>query len=157
MDSLSSEIANSVGADAAPTQLILVTGLSGAGKGLAASHFEDFGFFCADNIPPMLLPEFGRWCVHEGVTRASVVVDIRSDVRQARPGEFFAGLQNALETLRDEGLQPQILFLEADDDRLIRRFKETRRKHPLSDQYGDLGEALAAEREALSTLRGQGR
>lgn len=134
-------------------QFILITGLSGAGKALATGYFEDFGFRCVDNLPPALIPVFAQWCVSNGLERAAVVADVRSAPRLGEHHVFVDDLQSALETLRSQDINPQILFLETDDDRLIQRFKETRRKHPLSDQTGDLNNAIATEREALTALR----
>lgn len=127
-------------------QFIVITGLSGAGKGLAVRHFEDFGFFCADNIPPALLPMFAELCSRGGIGRVAIVVDVRG-------GSFFNELIEALETLKRDHVQPQILFLDADDDSLIQRFKETRRRHPLSEQGSNLEEAIRTEREALVEIR----
>jgi UPF0042 nucleotide-binding protein len=129
-------------------QFIIITGVSGAGKGLATSHFEDFGFFCADNIPPALLPMFAELCMRGGIGRVAIVTDVRG-------GLFFNDLNTALRVLRVAGVKYQILFLDADDDLLVQRFKETRRRHPLSDEYPNLPDAIAAEREALQELRGR--
>lgn len=131
-----------------PMQFIIVTGLSGAGKGLATSHFEDFGFFCADNLPPALIPMLAELCSRGGIGRVAVVTDVRG-------GSFFNDLNAALAQLRGQGIAYQILFLDADDDSLVKRFNETRRRHPLSDQYPDLHEAITQEREALTELREQ--
>lgn len=133
---------------ASPMQFIIITGMSGAGKGLATRHFEDFGFFCADNLPPALIPMLAELCARGGVGRVAVVVDVRG-------GTFFNDLNQALTQLRAQGVAFQILFLDADDDSLVARFKETRRRHPLSEEYSDLREAIAAEREALTELREQ--
>jgi UPF0042 nucleotide-binding protein len=129
-------------------QFIVITGLSGAGKGLATRHFEDFGFFCADNMPPALLPTFAELCARGGIGRVAIVVDVRG-------GTFFNDLSEALERLRADGVRPRILFLDADDESLIQRFKETRRRHPLSDAEPDLTKAIGAERAALVELREQ--
>lgn len=129
-------------------QFIIVTGLSGAGKGLATSHFEDFGFFCADNLPPALIPMLAELCVRGGVGRVAIVVDVRG-------GSFFNDLNDALAQLRGQGIAYQILFLDADNDSLVQRFKETRRRHPLSEQFPDLQDAICGEREALTELREQ--
>ncbi len=134
-------------------QFILITGLSGAGKALATAYFEDFGFRCVDNLPPALIPVFAQWCVSNDIERAAVVADVRSAPRQGDHHVFVDDLQGALEILRSQDINPQLLFLETDDDRLVQRFKETRRKHPLSDQTGDLNNAIATEREALMALR----
>ena len=129
-------------------QFIIITGLSGAGKGLATRHFEDFGFFCVDNLPPALIPMFAELCARGDIGRAALVTDVRG-------GTFFNDLNDALEKLRITGFAYQILFLDADDELLVQRFKETRRRHPLSDQFPILQEAIAAEREALLELREQ--
>jgi UPF0042 nucleotide-binding protein len=127
-------------------QFIIITGISGAGKALAMRHFEDFGFFCVDNLPPTLLPMFAELCARGSIGRVAVVADVRG-------GTFFNDLSEALERLRADGIAFHILFLDADDDLLVKRFKETRRRHPLSDQYPDLQEAITAERAALVGLR----
>jgi len=127
-------------------QFIIITGLSGAGKALAQHHFEDFGFFCVDNLPPALLPTFAELCARGGIGRAAIVVDVRG-------GEFFNDLNQSLENLDTAGIEFQILFLDADDDLLVQRFKETRRRHPLSDEHHDLPAAISAERVALTGLR----
>ncbi len=147
-----------------PLQFILITGLSGAGKALATGYFEDFGFRCVDNLPPALIPTFASWCAQNNIERAAVVADIRSAPQSDFGVDnfdenvsplFVEELQKALQILRENGLAPQILFLETDDDRLLQRFKETRRKHPLTDTLGDLNQAITAEREALVPLRAQ--
>lgn len=127
-------------------QFILITGLSGAGKALAMRNFEDFGFFCVDNLPPQLIPMFAELCMRGDIGKAAIVADVRG-------GTFFNELNEALDQLRAQGVQPLVLFLDAENDLLIQRFKETRRRHPLSDQFSDLSQAIAAEREALLSLR----
>jgi UPF0042 nucleotide-binding protein len=129
-----------------PIQFIIITGISGAGKALTMHHFEDFGFFCVDNLPPQLIPMFAELCQRGGIGRAAIVTDVRG-------GTFFNELNDAIAQIESDGLNPHILFLDADDDLLIQRFKETRRRHPLSDQFPDLAVAIAAEREALTELR----
>ncbi len=127
-------------------QFIIITGLSGAGKGLAMRHFEDFGFFCVDNLPPALLPQFAEVCSRGKIGRVALVTDVRG-------GEFFNDLTDALDKLSGAGYFYRILFLDAEDDSLVQRFKETRRRHPLADQYPDLYESIAAERAALAEVR----
>lgn len=129
-------------------QFIIITGMSGAGKGLATRHFEDFGFFCVDNLPPALIPMFAELCARGDVGRVALVTDVRG-------GTFFNDLTESLNQLRANGFRYHILFLDAEDDLLIQRFKETRRRHPLSELYPDLTEAIAAERTALLELREQ--
>jgi len=127
-------------------EFIIITGLSGAGKGLATSHFEDFGFYCVDNLPPTLIPTFAELCARGGMGRVAVVVDVRG-------GRFFLDLSDALAELASNGFAYKILFLEADDEALMQRFQETRRRHPLSDEFPDLDTSIKAERAALAELR----
>lgn len=131
------------------TQLVIVTGLSGAGKSEAIRTFEDLGYFCVDNLPPALIPKFAELCAHsEGrASRAALVTDIRG-------GRFFDSLQDALEELERKGFTYEILFLEASDAALLRRFKETRRRHPLAPD-GDILSAIAEERARLEEIRGR--
>jgi len=129
-------------------ELLLVTGMSGAGRSTAAKALEDLGWFVVDNLPPQLLGEVidlvGR--EGDGTTRLAVVVDARSRW-------FFAELEGALETLRAEGARPQLLFLEASDDVLVRRQEAARRPHPL--QHGQrLLDGISQERAQLASLRG---
>ena len=127
-------------------QLIVITGLSGAGKGLATRHFEDFGYFCVDNLPPMLIGSFAELLERGKIGKAALVVDVRG-------GEFFSELMGALDALEQSPLDLKILFLDCDDDALIKRFKETRRKHPLDGDDAGLPAAIERERELLSGLR----
>ncbi len=127
-------------------QLIVITGLSGAGKGLAARHFEDFGYFCVDNLPPDLIPSFAELLERGKIGKAALVVDTRG-------GDFFPDMISALDKIADSPLELRILFLDCDDDALLKRFKETRRKHPLDDGISGLADAIAREREALVPLR----
>ncbi len=126
-------------------QLIVITGLSGAGKGLATRHFEDFGFFCVDNLPPMLIASFAELLERGKIGKAALVVDVRG-------GEFFPELLAALDELSARALGIQTLFLDCDDAALLKRFQETRRKHPLDDGCG-LREAIERERELLVPFR----
>ncbi len=131
----------------ADLQVVIITGLSGAGKSNAMKVFEDLGFFCVDNLPPALLPKFAELCLQsEGrVRRAALAID-------ARGGEFFNDLFHALAYLATLGLDYQILFLDAADDILVRRFEETRRKHPLA-QVGGIMDGIRAERRRLETVK----
>jgi len=126
---------------------IIITGLSGAGKSQAIRSFEDLGYFCVDNLPPAMIPTFGQLCLKsEGkVNRVALVSDIRG-------GEFFHSLNDALKELEQMGITYQIVFLEATDEVLIRRFKETRRRHPLAEK-GSIVDALKQERDILLPLR----
>ncbi|MBX6396155.1 MAG: hypothetical protein IRY98_10725, partial [Alicyclobacillaceae bacterium] len=108
--------------------LVIITGLSGAGKTVAVQSLEDLGYFCVDNLPPALIPKFAELMQQsEGkVSRLALVCDIRG-------GSWFSNLLLALKELEEQfGVKYQILFLEARDDILVRRYKETRRRHPLA-------------------------
>lgn len=126
-------------------KLVVVTGVSGAGKSTALRTLEDLGYYCADNLPMPLLPKFIELlAVREEVTRAALVVDARS-------GDFLDDTAQVLGGLRALGHGIEVLFLDAPDDVLIRRFSETRRRHPLSGT--DIRAGLEAERKRLATLR----
>ncbi len=127
--------------------LVVITGHSGAGKSEAIAAFEDGGYFCVDNLPPRMIAGLGELFRHEGsgVERAAVVSDVRG-------GEYFAGLLQVLDDLESEGLRPMVLFLEADEEVLLDRYKETRRRHPLAPE-GRIVEGIRAERELLAPLR----
>ncbi|MDR7415024.1 MAG: RNase adapter RapZ [Armatimonadota bacterium] len=128
-------------------QFVIITGLSGAGKSTAVHVFEDMGYFCVDNLPPVLVPRFAELVSrsHGRVDRVAVVMDIRS-------GEFFDEIEDALRALDERRLPYRVLFLDASDEVLVRRFKETRRKHPLAPS-GSVLEGIQAERRRLETLR----
>ena len=126
---------------------MIITGLSGAGKSEAVRAFEDLGFFCVDNLPPTLIPKFAELAAQsEGkIDKIALVVDIRSR-------EFFASLFTALDALEAMGVGYEIVFLEASDEALVRRFKETRRRHPLSAEGGII-EGIGEERRKLEEVR----
>jgi UPF0042 nucleotide-binding protein len=128
-------------------ELFVITGYSGAGKSEAMAAFEDAGFFCVDNLPPRLIAALGELFVHGGskVRRAAVVTDVRG-------GDYFDDLLAVIDELRGDGLRPRVLFLEADEDTLVNRFKETRRRHPLAPE-GRITEGIRAERDILGPLR----
>lgn len=128
---------------------VIITGLSGAGKSQAVKVFEDMGYFCIDNLPAPLIPKFAELCsqTNEKVDKIALVIDIRGDL-------FLNDLHSSLEELLRMGIQYQILFLEASDEVLIQRFKETRRNHPLSP-HGTLSEGIKLEREKLAELKGR--
>jgi len=127
--------------------LVVITGHSGAGKSEAIAAFEDGGYFCVDNLPPRMIDSLGELFRHEGsgVERAAVVSDVRG-------GEYFDDLVQVLDDLERDGLKPQVLFLEADEEALLDRYKETRRRHPLAPE-GRIVEGIRAERELLAPLR----
>ncbi|MDT3698883.1 MAG: RNase adapter RapZ [Thermincola sp.] len=130
-------------------RFVIVTGLSGAGKTQAIRGLEDLGFFCVDNLPPTLIPKFAELCAQsEGrVNKIALVVDIRG-------GGFFDSVYESLESLKSLGIKYEILFLEASDETLVRRFKESRRRHPLSDKGSTL-EGILKERARLEELKGK--
>ena len=127
--------------------LVVITGHSGAGKSEAIAAFEDGGYFCVDNLPPRMIESLGELFRHEGsgVESAAVVSDVRG-------GEYFEGLVQVLDELEAGGLKPKVLFLEADEETLLDRYKETRRRHPLAPE-GRIVDGIRAERERLAPLR----
>ncbi len=128
--------------------LVVITGLSGSGKSLAANCFEDLGYFCVDNLPVGLIPPF-RDLIEKSasrIPRAALVIDVRG-------GEFLELLPGTLRDLRRGGAPVRLLFFEASDDVLKRRFSETRRPHPVVGAKGVLEEGIRREREALEPLR----
>ncbi len=129
-------------------RLVIVTGLSGAGKTQAVRCLEDLGFFCVDNLPPMLIPKITELGRQSGgkVKRIALVIDVRG-------GYFFDSLSEELKNLSKKGIKYEILFLEASDEVLVRRYKETRRQHPLKEE-GSVLAAIRAERVRLQELRG---
>ncbi|HST70724.1 MAG TPA: RNase adapter RapZ [Solirubrobacterales bacterium] len=135
------------GKPAKQVTLVVITGHSGAGKSEAIAAFEDGGYFCVDNLPPRMIAGLGELFRHEGsgVERAAVVSDVRG-------GEYFDDLLQVLDDLEAEGLPPTVLFLEADEETLLDRYKETRRRHPLAPE-GRIVEGIRAERELLAPLR----
>ena len=126
-------------------RIVVVTGVSGAGKSTALKALEDTGYFCVDNLPLPLMDRFVELITESGeAEQAAVGVD-------AREGDFLLSSREVFAALRKEGHQLEVLFLDADDDVLVRRFSETRRRHPLSGD--DLREGIAREREILKSLR----
>ncbi len=130
-------------------RILIITGLSGAGKTQTVNCLEDIGYYCVDNLPPALLTKFVELGVQsEGkIDKVALVID-------ARGGDFFHDLSRALGELEQDHIQYEILFLEASDEVLVRRFKESRRKHPLSGRWRLL-EAIQIEKTMLEELRGQ--
>ncbi|MFW6294375.1 MAG: RNase adapter RapZ [Halanaerobium sp.] len=126
---------------------LLITGMSGAGKSLALNYFEDRGYFCVDNLPPTLISKFAELCLQSDLDKIALVSDIRGR-------EFFNELFKELAKIEKMGLNYNILFLEASDDVLITRYKESRRRHPL-DEEGRVLDAIERERELLEELRGR--
>ena len=128
-------------------RLLIVTGMSGAGKTQVLQALEDMGYLCVDNIPPVLIPKLSDICRQGGdrTSRVALVVDIRG-------GEFFKALSESLDTLKEMKVPYEIVFMDATDETLIRRYKETRRSHPLAPS-GRITTGLKKEREILDSVR----
>ncbi len=128
-------------------EVVIVTGVSGAGKSQAIKCLEDIGFFCIDNLPTTLIPTFVRLCTQSehAIERVGLVIDVRE-------GEFLAPLFDILTMLRTEGHTVKIVFLDSYDEVLVRRFSESRRPHPLAAGKSAL-EGITAERQMLARLR----
>ena len=129
-------------------EFIIISGMSGAGKSKTASIMEDMGFYVVDNLPAALIPRFAQLCMaSQGqYDRVALVTDIRG-------GQTFDGLFEALDALHQLGCAYKILFVEARDDAIIKRYKETRRAHPLAKNGRSLEETVKLERNALSPVR----
>lgn len=129
-------------------RFVVVTGMSGAGKSTALKMLEDMGYFCVDNLPVPLIPKLAELLAVPGseINKAALGVDIRS-------GESFRQLEAVMRDLDGAGLQYEILYLESSDDVLIKRYKETRRFHPLSGNSGRVDEGIQREREKLEFLK----
>jgi UPF0042 nucleotide-binding protein len=132
-----------------PLHIVVVSGLSGSGKSVALRSFEDLGFFCVDNLPPPLILTFISLCVesNQAVTRIALGIDIRE-------GGFLEDYFACHRQLRQQGHQVSVLFLETEDDVLLRRFSESRRPHPLATDR-TVREGIALERQRLARLREQ--
>ena len=129
---------------------ILISGLSGAGKSIAMRALEDLGFFCVDNLPMTMVPALVDQVRRAGTDRerhVAVVVDARG------AGRGLEKFSEVVQQMRQDGINPQVIFLEAEDNALITRFKETRRRHPLTSKDCTLSEAISRERALLAPLR----
>ena len=127
--------------------LVVISGLSGAGKSSAMNVFEDAGYFCVDNLPPEMIRSLAELFMHDGskVERAAIVCD-------SRGGEFIAGLADVIDQLAAAGVVHRVAFLTADEQALVTRYKETRRRHPLSP-HGSVTDGIRAEVELLAPVR----
>ncbi|TSA49784.1 MAG: RNase adapter RapZ [Nitrosomonadales bacterium] len=125
-------------------QLVVVTGLSGSGKSIVLKALEDSGFYCVDNLPAQLLPQTTQHLGEASHVRVAVSIDTRSTTLEALPGH--------IRDMKAQGTDVQLLFLESSVETLVKRFSETRRRHPLSDEGKTLAESIHAERELLSEL-----
>ena len=128
-------------------EFVIITGMSGAGKSQAIKILEDINYYCMDNMPPALLPNFAELCnsSSKDVNKVAVVADIRG-------GIFFKDLFNSLEELKNMGIKYQILFLDASDNELVKRYKEQRRPHPLS-VTGTIIDGIYEERISLKEVK----
>lgn len=128
-------------------RLIIVTGMSGAGKTLACRNLEDLGYFCVDNLPPVLIPKFVELCSNstENMQKFVLVVDTRSK-------DFFDTFSQVLDDIDAQGVKYHLLFIDASDAVIIRRYKETRRRHPM-DPNVLVSDAIELERKALEKIK----
>ena len=129
------------------TNLVIITGLSGSGKSTAVNVLEDLGYYCVDNLPLTLLPKFIELC--EGTDKDIEMVALVIDIRE---GKLLERAPELLRDLKDKGYPLEIVFLDSSDEALIKRYKETRRKHPLSAD-GNISEGISTEREKLDGLK----
>lgn len=129
------------------SRILIITGMSGAGKTQVMRTLEDLNYFCVDNLPPALMPKFAELCSQtEGkVNRIAFVIDIRG-------GAFFGEMVSVLDEMKLNGTKYELLFLDASNEVLIRRYKETRRRHPLAKE-GSLTYGIAKEREKVGNVR----
>ncbi|GAB6931693.1 RNase adapter RapZ [Calditerricola satsumensis] len=130
--------------------LVIITGMSGAGKTVAMQSLEDLGFFCVDNLPPVLIPKFAEVIQQSGgqIEKVALVIDLRGR-------EFFRSLFDAFEQLAHmPGVRTYILFLDASDSVLVQRYKETRRRHPMAAD-GSVLDGIRRERQLLEELKGR--
>jgi RNase adapter protein RapZ len=130
-----------------PLDVTIVTGMSGAGRSSTADVLEDLGFFVIDNLPPALIPKVAELGRDRDGSRFALVVDTRA-------GEYLPDLESALAELRETGARTRVLFLDASDEVLVRRFDATRRRHPVADA-NRVSEGIARERELLEEIKGQ--
>ncbi len=128
-------------------RFVIVTGMSGAGKSTVLRFLEDINFFCVDNLPPALIPKFAELCYEQGgeIDKVAMGIDIRG-------GKLFSDLFSVLSTLQSLGYDYEILFLDASEKILIKRYKESRRSHPLS-KGGSIAEGIAKERQMLEDVK----
>jgi UPF0042 nucleotide-binding protein len=128
-------------------RFVIISGISGAGKSIALKSMQDIGYFCVDNLPPALIPKFAELCnqTETNIMKVALGIDIRE-------GKFLTDFFKEFDELRKENYQVELIFLEADDDVLVRRHSETRRKPPLSEGIS-IAEAIKKERDKLEPLK----
>ena len=129
-------------------ELLIVTGMSGAGKSQAANALEDMGYYCVDNIPPAIIPSFVNLSEISGEKLSKLAI-----VTDARGGNMFSEINDVLKDLKKRNLNYKVLFLDSSNDVIIRRYKENRRKHPLADSDDSILTAVEKEREMLNKIR----
>lgn len=129
-------------------ELVIITGMSGAGKTVALQTFEDLGYYCVDNMPPNLLPKFWELVKESGkITRVCLVIDLRSRA-------FFEEILSSIGSVDNTSfVTTRIIFLDASDETLVSRYKETRRNHPLTQMGGTVTEGIKKERELLKEIQ----
>lgn len=129
-------------------EFLIITGLSGSGKSQAVNVLEDIGFFCIDNMPPQLIPKFAEICKENGsIEKVAIVTDIRG-------GSLFLDLKENIDSLKSGGIDVKLLFVNASHEVIKRRYKETRRKHPLLDiAGGDIDKAIDTEIDILRPIK----
>jgi RNase adapter protein RapZ len=149
VEKLDEQTVAAAGEGSALIDLVIITGFSGAGKSTAMAVFEDEGYFCVDNLPSEMIRALVDLFMHAGskVQRAAVVSDVRA-------GTYFEGFAAMLDDLRATGVKHRVLFLDADEQTLLTRYKETRRRHPLAPA-GSVTDGVARERELLLPVRGR--
>ncbi len=130
------------------TEFVIVTGISGSGKSCAVNVLEDIGYYCIDNMPPLLIEKFAEICEkNDEINKAAIVTDIRG-------GTLFLNMNESIEQLKNRGLNIKVLFVDANPAVIKRRYKETRRPHPLFDlANGDIDKAIEAEAAMLEPMR----
>ena len=128
-----------------PMQLVLISGLSGSGKSVALHLLEDAGYYCVDNLPVIMLTVLVRMLAEEGIDKVAVAIDARS-------GQGIDLLPGKLRKLEEDGTRQTFLFLHANDETLLKRYSESRRRHPLGSEEQSLAEAIRSERELLEPI-----
>ena len=126
-------------------KVVLISGLSGSGKSVALKVLEDVGYYCVDNLPAKFMPEIIEFSLASGHARIALTIDVRSL-------ETVENLPLVLRSLQDQGMDLRVLFLEANSENLVKRFSETRRPHPLSEEQRTLADCIALERSMLETV-----
>jgi UPF0042 nucleotide-binding protein len=126
-------------------QIVVISGLSGSGKSIALNVLEDSAYYCVDNLPVKLLNELMQFLAQEGYERVAVSIDVRS-------GTTLSGLPGYLSQLRERGIDVHLIFLDSKTETLVKRFSETRRRHPLADRDRTLPECIEHERELLGNI-----